>query len=344
VYGTHERVRSNHWICTCPVVRVLPQEPPSEVRAHVSAPRAPHSHSDVARLHKFAASASPRRACALSCCCIDLRLIPRSCSARRPAAVPLALLTHTAPLLPASARAQARTGLSHRTPRHVRLPQFQLSAVALPCPAATSDETSDPGSPAPDKLDNGGAGPSRFARLFELLRSDVEDDEDDTPPDERPVTPFPPAHPSILLPPARGSTWHAHHASVSSARTGAEVAEERPSCLVRQLPADLAALARGLEDAVAPPRTGVRGALSTIGAHAHLPLTPTLRLGLLRGSGASAKPSPHVAGDDQLRFTQYIDEHSRASSILEPSALRHAHVPASLAGTMYGPPAAECVR
>jgi hypothetical protein len=86
------------------------------------------------------------------------------------------------------------------------------------------------------------------------------------------------------------------------------------------------------------------GALPAIGAHTHLPLTPVLPLGLLRGPGASAEPSPHEAGDDRLRFPQDIDDHSRASSILEPGALRRPHVPVPLPGTMHGPPAAECVR
>jgi hypothetical protein len=79
-------------------------------------------------------------------------------------------------------------------------------------------------------------------------------------------------------------------------------------------------------------------------AHAHLPLTPTLSLGLLRGPGASAEPSSHEAGDDQLRLPQDIDEHSRASPMLELSALRRAHVPSPPPGAMAGSPKAECER
>jgi hypothetical protein len=63
------------------------------------------------------------------------------------------------------------------------------------------------------------------------------------------------------------------------------------------------------------------GALPVTEVHAHLPLTPTLPLGLLRGPGASAEPSPHEADDDRLRFPLEITEHSRASSLLEPCAL-----------------------
>jgi hypothetical protein len=189
------------------------------------------------------------------------------------------------------------------TSRCVNLPQYRPSALTLlPFPASPArDKTSDLGSSSPHN--DGGVGLSHFAGLFDLVRSDAEDSEDDAAgrgagaavPTGAPVDP---ALACTRSGPARAPS---QHGECEHQGGGGEGASKSPCAQAVHGPRGGAALTsghaahrgeRGLVHAVAPTRAGARGR-APCGCRARPPpVHAHSRSGFCAGRARAQSPAP----------------------------------------------------